>query len=60
MRDFLGPILFLLMFGACATSVILDDMNRGRCTPVCAPHAYAGKVVGGQCVCNTNQIVKGE
>jgi hypothetical protein len=60
MRDFLGPILFLVFFGSCASLAIMEDNDRQRCTPVCLPHAYAKVTAKGECVCNLNQIVKGE
>ena len=60
MHKLLGPFLFLLLFGSCAALAIMQTEDAQRCAPVCAPHVYASVTAKGECVCNTNQIVKGE
>ncbi len=60
MRDALGIFLFLLFFGSCSCIVVQSVEDRQRCEPMCAPHAYASVTAHGECVCNLNQLVKGE
>ena len=60
MRDWLGIFLCLAMFGSCSCIVVQSVEDRQRCEPVCAPYAYAKVTAHGACVCNLNQLVKGE